>query len=69
MFDKNRLMKYMQDNFNLDDFSIKLINGIIEYGEEICIFTKRQLLYFVYDILSKAEPSIDFREIEKFYHE
>lgn len=69
MFDKDRFLEYMKDNFKLDDFSIRLIESLAKYGEETCNIAKNQLICFLWDILSEVEPSIDFYDIDQFYYE
>lgn len=66
-FQKEEFLEYIKDNFNLDDFSIQLINSIIEYGEKHQNTTKKQIVYFIYDVLSNVECFLDFEEIEQFY--
>lgn len=66
-FQKEEFLEYVKDNFNLDDFSMQLINSIIEYGERHQNTTKRQIVYFIYDVLSNVECFLDFEEIEQFY--
>ena len=66
-FQKEKFLEYVKDNFDLDDFSIQLINSIIEYGEKHQNTTKKQIVYFIYDVLSNLECFLDFEEIEQFY--
>lgn len=69
MFDKQNFLEYMQSNFNLDIFSIRLLDSLVDYGEEHCDVSKGQLVNFLCDILVRAEPSIEYDEIDQFYYE
>lgn len=66
-FQKEEFLEYVKDNFNLDDFSMQLINSIIEYGEKHQDTTKRQIVYFIYDVLVNVECFLDFEDINQFY--
>lgn len=68
MFDKNGFMRFMQDNFYLNGFSISLLISLVEYGEDR-FATRKETVYFLWDILSKAEIFINFDEIDQFYYE
>lgn len=67
-FHKDEFLEYLKENFWIDNFSIQLIASIIDYGEKHHNTTKKQIVYFVYDILSNVEGSLDFKEVEQFYY-
>lgn len=69
MFDKQKFLEYMQDNFFLDTFSIRLLDSLVDYGKKHCNVSKGQLVNFLCDILVEAEPSIKYNEIDQFYYE
>lgn len=66
MFDRDGFIKYMEDNYSLDDFSINLLNNLIEYGEKK-FTSKWGITDFLYDVLEGEGTYIDYKEIEQFY--
>ncbi|NMW84707.1 hypothetical protein HKO22_02975 [Peptoniphilus sp. AGMB00490] len=67
-FQKDDFLEYYKENFSVDNFYIQLIASVIDYGEEHHNTTKKQIVYFIYDILSNVEGTLDIKEVEQFYY-
>ena len=64
MFDKERFIEYLKDNFTLDFTTYSIIESIIDYGNKRYSHSKNSVSYFIYDLLDPI--CIDFEEIKQF---
>ena len=61
-FNQNDFMTWMENEFNLDNYSIKIILSLINYAYYYENSTLDQFAYFVSDIL----PEVDFLDVARF---
>lgn len=68
-FDKEQFIDYLENMMNLDTFSRRLVESVIDYGLAHNDVTQNQLAYFLYDTIGVAEPKITFEKIKSFYED
>lgn len=61
-FNRAAFMEYMQENFNMNRFSIDLIDNIIEYGYKHEMVSKDMFAEWLSDMI----PEVEFLEVAKF---
>lgn len=61
-FNQNNFMTWMENEFNLDNYSITIILSIIHYAYYNENSTLDQFAYFVSDLL----PEVEFLEVARF---
>lgn len=61
-FNQNDFMAWMENEFNLDNYSIKIILSLIHYAYQYANTSLDQFAYFVSDIL----PEVEFLDVARF---
>lgn len=61
-FNQNNFMAWMENEFNLDNYSIQTILSLVHYAYYYENTALDQFAYFVSDIL----PEVDFLEVARF---
>ena len=61
-FNQNNFMAWMENEFNLDNYSIQTILSLVHYAYHYKNTSLDQFAYFVSDIL----PEVDFLDVARF---
>ena len=61
-FDRNAFMKYMHDTYNINDFTERMIENIINYAYKHEHVSRDQFAEFIADII----PDMEFGEVAAF---
>lgn len=61
-FDKGEFMSWLAENFTVNNFSLDLIDNIVEYAHQYEHVAKDQFCYFVADLI----PEVGMLDVARF---